>query len=278
MSSFVFDTHALVVSQDRARYPHSPLGGTASAWSAERSVTAEQYLAAADDSGIARAVLLQSSTTYGFNNDYLADVVAAHRDRLCGMFSVNILEDDAPERMRHWYARGLRGMRIFTHGSTMKEAWVSVDDPKAQPAWVCAEDLAIPVATNANNLAEVGNVLRRHPRLSLILEHVTRPQIKDGPPYDGIGDLLDLSRHDNVFLKITPRTLAVAREGKASPETYLEKLIGAFGSERILWGSYFPPTPASLADIVADMRSVLRPFAQRDQDNIFGLTAKTLFS
>jgi predicted TIM-barrel fold metal-dependent hydrolase len=277
MVTSIFDTHALAVSTDSHRYPHSPLGGIASAWSGERSVTAEQLLAAMDEAGIARTLLLQSSTTYGFNNDYLCDAVAANKERLSGLFSINVLEDGAADKMRQLQARGLVGMRIFTHGSTMKEPWLAIDDPRTQDAWRCAADLKMPVSTNCANLDQVENVLRDYPDVSLILEHVTRPQIRQGPPYDGIADLLRLSRYKNLYLRMTPRTFVAAREGRASPETYLVKLIAEFGSERLTWGSYYPPTASTLADIVADMRTVLLPFKNRDQNNILWLTACGLF-
>ena len=273
----IFDTHALAVSRDSRRYPHSPLGGTASAWSGERSVTAEQLLAAMDEAGIAKAVLLQSSTTYGFNNDYLCDAVAANKERLSGMFSINVLEENAAEKMRHLRARGLAGMRIFTHGSTMKEPWLAIDDPRTKAAWRCASELKMPVSTNCANLVQVENVLRDYSGVPLILEHVTRPKIRQGPPYDGIADLLRLARYKNLYLRITPRTFVAARDGSASPQTYLEKLFAEFGSERLTWGSYYPPTPSTLSDIAADIRAVLSSFDSRDQNNILWVTAHGLF-
>jgi predicted TIM-barrel fold metal-dependent hydrolase len=277
MSEQIIDTHALIVSADPARYPAAPLGGRRSAWSDERSVTAEQMIRAMDEAGIAKAVLLQSSTTYGFDNSYLADAVAMHPDRFGGVFSVNVLDEDAPRQMRHWFGRGLRGMRIFAQGSTMSEAWLAIDDARTRPSWDCAAELGIPVATNASDLTQVVNVLGRHPRLDVILEHVTRPQIAEGPPYAGLGDLLALAGHPNLCLRITPRTFHAARLGSATPESYLRTLVGAFGAERILWGSYFPPTPATLSGIVADALGVLAGLPEADRRAILSGTARRLF-
>ncbi len=82
---------------------------------------------------------MQASTCYGHDNSYVADAVAAHPDRFTGVFSVDVLAADAPQRMRHWLGRGFTGMRLFTIGSTMPDQASWLDDPKTYPAWECAE-------------------------------------------------------------------------------------------------------------------------------------------
>src|SRR5437870_3611033 len=100
MPSKIVDIHPHIVSQDTVRYPITPLGGTRSEWSKESSVTLEQLVAAMDDAGIDKAAIVHSSTTYGFTNDYAADAVAAYPKRFTGVFSVDVTQPDAPERMR----------------------------------------------------------------------------------------------------------------------------------------------------------------------------------
>ena len=45
-----------------------------------------------------------------------------------------LLAPDAPDHMRHWLAKGLTGIRLFTFGSTMSEQANWLDDPKSYPA------------------------------------------------------------------------------------------------------------------------------------------------
>src|SRR6266702_2849349 len=141
MPSKIVDIHPHIVSRDTVRYPVTPIGGT-------RSVTLEELLAAMDEAGVDKAAIVHSSTTYGFNNDYVVDAVAAQPERFTGVFSVNITEADAPDRMRYWFSKGMTGMRIFARGSTIKEAWLALDDPRTFPAWECASELGFSVATN----------------------------------------------------------------------------------------------------------------------------------
>ena len=81
-----------------------------------------------DEAGVAKAAIVHSSTAYGFDNSYVADAVAAHPKRFTGVFSVDVLADTGPERIRYWVGRGLSGFRLFTVGSTMTTQSNWLDD------------------------------------------------------------------------------------------------------------------------------------------------------
>src|SRR5215472_12280139 len=115
----IIDIHPHIISSDRARYPRAGLGGRQSDWSETRPVSVEQMIAAMDEAGVQKAAIVQASTCYGHDNSYVADAVAAKPERFTGVFSVDVLASDAPERMASWRKKGLTGMRLFTFGSTM---------------------------------------------------------------------------------------------------------------------------------------------------------------
>ena len=117
----VIDIHPHVIATDTTRYPLAPLGGHQSDWSRTRPVTVEAMIAAMDEAGVDKSALVQASTCYGHDNSYVADAVAAYPRRFTGVFSVDVLLPDAPEKMRYWRGRGLTGLRLFTIGSTMPE-------------------------------------------------------------------------------------------------------------------------------------------------------------
>src|SRR5436189_5959432 len=94
------DIHPHVISRDEQRYPRAPLGGRQSDWSRERPVSAEQMLAAMDEAGIEKSVLVQASTCYGHDNSYVADAVAAHPKRFAGVISVDLLTADARDKSK----------------------------------------------------------------------------------------------------------------------------------------------------------------------------------
>jgi L-fuconolactonase len=281
MPSKIVDIHPHIVSRDTVRYPVTPIGGTRSEWSKERSVTLEELLAAMDEAGVEKAAIVHSSTTYGFNNDYVVDAVAAYPRRFTGVFSVDITRADAPDRMRYWYRKGMTGMRIYARGSTIKEAWLAIDDPATYPAWNCAGDLGISVATNVHGtgagLEQIKSTLSRFPRVRLIIDHLGRPPVEDGPPYNAAKDYFALANSPNVYLKLTPSGLNTVLKGKATADTLVPKLVSVFGADHIAWGSNYPASPGTMSEIVAASKVALRTLSDADRSLILAKTAQQLY-
>jgi predicted TIM-barrel fold metal-dependent hydrolase len=275
----VIDIHAHVIAADTARYPRAPIAGEQSGWSRERPVDREQMLGAMDAAGVARMALVQASTCYGHDNAYVADSAAAHPERCAGVFSVDVFQPDAVEKIRHWAGRGLAGLRVFIAGHTAALQDLRLDDPRSFPAWQCAETLGIPVCVQmrAPALSELETILERFARVTVILDHCARPALEDGPPYRAAGSLFRLARHDNLRLKLTTHNVRESRKGKATPETFFAKLVERFGADRIAWGSNFPASEGSLAGILAEAKSALASLAEGDRDWIFSRTAQRLY-
>jgi L-fuconolactonase len=272
------DTHAHVIATDTQRYPNAPVGGHKSDWSRERPVSTEQMIAAMDQAGIAKAVLVQASTCYGHDNSYVADAVAAHPDRFTGVFSVDVLAPDALERIRYWSGRKLTGMRLFTAGSTMNQAdWV--DDPRSFPAWECASELRLPVCMQmtVKAIPQLIHILERFPNVSVILDHLAKPVLSDGPPYSDAADAFRLAEYKNLYLKLTPRTVAESQNGKATPVTFFPLLVSKFGSKRIVWGSNYPASEGTLSELLKVSEAGLSALPAEDREWIFAKTALSLY-
>jgi predicted TIM-barrel fold metal-dependent hydrolase len=197
MPSHTIDIHPHVIANDEKRYPLAPLGGHQSDWSGTRPVTYEQLIAAMDAAGVDKAALVQASTCYGYDNSYVAAAVAAYPSRFTGVFSVDVLAPDAVEKMRHWRDRGLTGMRLFTIGSTMETQADWIDDPKVYPAWKAANDLGLPICMQMSQTAlpQLIAMVKRFPGVKVILDHVARPVLADGPPYAAAASLFNLAQY-----------------------------------------------------------------------------------
>jgi predicted TIM-barrel fold metal-dependent hydrolase len=275
----VIDIHPHIIADDTKRYPLAPLGGHQSDWSRTRPVTTEQMIAAMDKAGVAKAAIVQASTCYGHDNSYVADAVAAHPDRFTGVFSVDVLAPDAPERMRHWVGKKLAGMRLFTIGSTMTEQASWLDDPKTYPAWECAGELGLSICLqmSAKAFPQMIRMIERFPKVRVLLDHCGRPALEDGPPYAAADSLFALARYPTVYLKLTQRNFTESRKGKASPETFFPKLVSAFGASRLAWGSNYPSSEGSLSELLALATSSLKGLPASDQDWIFAKTAQSLY-
>jgi predicted TIM-barrel fold metal-dependent hydrolase len=277
--SSIIDIHPHIIADDTRRYPLAPLGGHQSDWSRTRPVTTEQMIAAMDKAGVAKAAIVQASTCYGHDNSYVADAVAAHPDRFTGVFSVDVLAADAPERMRHWVGRKLTGMRLFTIGSTMPDQASWLDDPKSYPAWEAAGELGLPICLqmSAKAFPQMIRMIDRFPKVRVILDHCGRPVLEDGLPYAAADSLFALAKHPGVFLKLTQRNFTESRKGKATPETFFPKLVSAFGASRLAWGSNYPSSEGSLSELLALATSSLKGLPASDQEWILAKTAQSLY-
>ena len=275
----IIDIHPHVIATDNVRYPLQPLGGNQSTWSRDRPTTYEMMVAAMDKAGVAKSAIVQASTAYGHDNTYVAEAIAAHPKRFTGVFSVDMLASDNVEKMKHWLARGFAGMRLFTTGSTMPGQATWFDDPRTYPAWQYAADAGVPVCMQMTpqGFPQLRALMDRFPKVRIILDHLARPALVDGPPFAADQEFFALARNPNVFLKLTPINVEPKAWGKATPESFFGALIGAFGANRIAWGSNFPATAGTLADILGKAQAALSFASTADREWIFGKTALELY-
>jgi L-fuconolactonase len=275
----LIDTHCHVIATDTQRYPLAPLFGKQSTWSAEHPLDYPDMVKADIAAGVDRAVLVQAASAYAFDNSYVADAVAAHPERFTGVFSIDVVAPDAVAKMKHWMARGFTGMRIFTSGSMHAAQETFFADEAAVPAWTYASDQGLPVCMQMRpqGLALLETVLKRFPKVRVIIDHFARSEAADGPPYAASAPLWALAKYSNVTLKLTHRPIEAAMKGKATPESYLGKAVREFGVSRIVWGSNFPAADPPLPDLIAMSRKALSFLPPADQDRIFAKNALALY-
>ena len=273
------DIHPHIISDDEKRYPPAPLFGKRSDWSQERPSTVESLIAAMDEAGVAKAAVVHSSTTYGFDNSYVVDGCNRYPDRLVAVGSVDMLGDDVAATIKGWADKGLAGLRIFTGGSTKDFDPSELDNPKSFKAWEMLAELELPmcIQTGPVGLPYVAMLARKFPTVDIILDHLGRPDVLDGPPYANASSLFELAGIPNLFMKLTPRIFGDVRKDKASAETFFPKVVEAFGAQRMAWGSNFPTSPGTLAEILATAQAGLACLSEDDRAWIFGKTAQRLY-
>jgi L-fuconolactonase len=275
----IIDIHPHIISDDEKRYPPAPLFGRRSDWSQERPSTVESLIAAMDAAGVRKAAVVHSSTTYGFDNSYVVDGCAQYPGRLAAVGSVDMLADDVASVIRKWAAKGLAGLRIFTGGSTKDFDPSELDDPRSFRAWDVLAELGLPmcIQTGPIGLPQVTMLAKKYPSVKIILDHLGRPDVLDGPPYANAESLFAVADLPNIYLKLTPRIFGDVKKGKASAETFFPRVVQAFGAQRLAWGSNFPTSPGTLQEILGTAQQGLASLSEPDRSWIFGKTALQLY-
>ena len=179
----------------------------------------------------------------------MADSVAAHPERFTGVFSIDVVAPDAVDKMKHWMGRGLTGMRIFTSGSTHAAQETFFADEAAFPAWQFASDQGLSVCMQMRvvGLPLLETVLKRFPKVRVILDHFARAEAADGPPFAAAAPLFALAKYPNVYLKLTHRPIEQSVKGKSTPEAFFGKVVAEFGAESHHVGLEFPGGQAAAA-------------------------------
>jgi predicted TIM-barrel fold metal-dependent hydrolase len=276
----VVDAHCHIISHDLDRYPRAPIGGRQSDWAASRPVTAEQMLEGMDATGIARSVLVQATTNYGYDNSYVQDTSRRHQDRFAAVGTVDPLRPDAPRALQTAIEQdGLAGVRLFTSGSTVAVQGEWFAAPESYPFWEQAQALDVPVCVQMRlgpATAQLEDVLGRFPAVRVLLDHIGYPDIAGSPARAG-EEVAALARHPRLYLKLTHRNLERLHDVGEQAAQFIDPVIGAFGAERIAWGSNYPAAEQSLAELLQLASEVLagRPEAEREQ--ILGGTARALY-
>jgi len=147
------------------------------------------------------------------------------------------------------------------------------------PAWTYASDRHLPVCMQmrVKGLPLLETVLKRFPKVPVILDHFARAEAADGPPFASAAPLWALAKYPNVTLKLTHRPIEASEKGKGTPETFLGRAVQEFGTERIVWGSNFPAADPPLPDLIAMGRKALSFLSPADQDRIFYRNALALY-
>ncbi|WP_159946428.1 amidohydrolase family protein [Rhizobium sp. 18065] len=279
MAQRIHDIHPHVISDDEVGYPRAPLGGKQSDWSKEHHVTIEAMVAAMDEAGVVSSALVQAASCYGYDNSYVAEAVARYPDRFTAVGTIDVLSSNAVNVMEGWIAKGVTGLRLYTGGSKLTFDFSWLNDPRSFPVWQKAGELGLPICVQCRMPAfpTVVEMAMRFPQTRIIIDHLARADITDGPPYAGARPLFELADHANIYLKVTPRTFDLAASGAASPETFFPMLVGVFGAKRCAFGSNYPASEGTLAEIVARAKQNLASLSEADRDMILGGTAEILY-
>ncbi len=275
----IVDLHSHVIADDAARYPLAPMGGKQSDWSKERPINGSAMLAAMQQAGVAKSVLVQASTCYGHDNRYVQDSVAAHPDVFAGVFSVDMMAADAIVHIQKWMEAGLSGARVFIAGHTAADHSVRLDDPQAFEAWdyIQAQRIPMCVQLRADGLPQLETLLNRFPKAVVLLDHFARPQLEAGAPFAEAQALFALARYENLHFKFTTHNVRESKLGQSTQSQFARQVVDTFGAHRIAWGSNFPASAGSLQDHLNEALQATAALTSSECEWIFSRTAHALY-
>ena len=228
----------------------------------------ESLLYHMDQSGVDRAVLIQHGGQT--DNSYHVECLQKHPNRL--QSAMLVAADDDGTRMRHWAAQGLVGIRL----SAASRAQTA--DPLAQWRTAAELDLVVSAPSSPDALLspQFAEVVETFPDLHIAIEHLAGIGHNAQPPYEQFEQALKLARHPNLSLKLPGFGEFCDLPHPFAHIPPLARLaVEAFGPQRIMWGSDYPPV-SSREGYDNSLRVPMQYFADLSEEDrawIFGKTA-----
>lgn len=115
--------------------------------------------------------------------------------------------------------------------------------PQLTPAFeaLIAHDLTFDALTLPKHLPHLRELLSRHPSMRVVVDHASKPLIRDGLFDAWAHDMAALARESAAFCKLSGLvTEADAEWTVADLRPYVDHILDTFGPERLIWGSDWP--------------------------------------
>jgi predicted TIM-barrel fold metal-dependent hydrolase len=252
----LIDTQLHLIDRRRLSYPWL----AARAPMLDRDWSLADYAVTAARTGIAAALHMEVDVAEA-DIDAETDFV---REAMQGGLVIGGVSACRPERadFADWLdrldRRVVRGLRRILHEVPDDVS----QDPAFRAGLAAAGRAGLPfdLCVRADQLALAADLVDACPGVTFVLDHCGNPQVALGGFDAWAGPLAALARRDNVNAKLSGLLAQTGRDWSlASLRPYVEHLIGAFGWERVVWGSDSPVVTlgGSLSDWVAATRALL---------------------
>jgi L-fuconolactonase len=178
--------------------------------------------------------------------------------------------------------RALVGVRHQVHDEPDPD-WLLRDRVLDGLATVAAAGLVYDLLVRERELPAARVVAERLPELTLVVDHLAKPRIREGAMEPWAGDLAALARHPNVACKVSGLVTEADWTAwtPAQLVPYVAHAAEVFGPERLLFGSDWPVCllAAGYAEVVAAASEALdrAGLGPAEREAVFGANAHRLY-
>lgn len=148
--------------------------------------------------------------------------------------------------------------------------------------WIADRDMPFEFLTYPRHLPHVLAVLETVPGLRAVVDHVSKPEIKNRKLDPWRSWMRRIASHPNVYCKLSGM-ITEADHKTWTPHDlrpYVEHVLECFGDERVMFGSDWPVCllAGSYDQVVAALQAAVKPrLDQRGEIALFGQNAATFY-
>jgi L-fuconolactonase len=239
--------------------------------SAERPpFEAAQLVAEMDRIGVDHTILVPP--VFAGDDDRAALQAAQdYPDRFMVMTRLTLDERIGCAQMRYWpRSPAIVGVRLTFFWEQHRRL---LDEGGAEWFWPVAEELGIPLAIlSPGRLGTIGDIARRHPGLSVIVDHFGMDlEAKDAAALRSIDELVELAALPNVAVKASTLPSYVTEPYPfPSLRDPIRRVYDAFGPQRLFWGSEMTRLPVPYEQCLTHFTETLDFLSDDDLTWIMG--------
>lgn len=275
----IIDAHHHLWDRSRAEYPwlgpHLP--------TLDRDIGFAELEPLLDDAGVDRTVLVQAADDDG-DTDFMFEQAAIH-PRIGAVVAWVPL--DAPERaaarLAEFAERPIfRGIR---HGINTEPDPEWILRPEVADGLGLLEDAAIPfdlVSVRRRHLSLVPELVERHPRLRIVIDHLSKPPIRREEREPWWTDIARAAAAPTVYAKLSglmPANPELAVWETDDLRPFVERAFELFGPDRLMWGSDWPiiDLAGGYRRALDAMRELAADWSASERAAVFGGTAARFY-
>lgn len=199
-------------------------------------------------------------------------------NRLLPIIRIDLEAKDAIEQVRHGLDRGARALRLTL---------LDRDGPESLPAMSGVAQVlqrhgaALELHARPDQLPLAACLAQQYPALSLIIDHLGRPDSSGSPSDYAYANFRALASFPNVFAK-TPNLGYFSRLSQPYEDLtpYLDYVLDDWGAERVMWGSDWPLllTYGEYADALSSILMILRRRSRQERRAVLRTTFETVLN
>ena len=143
-----------------------------------------------------------------------------------------------------------------------------------------AEGLTFDALTLPEHLPNLRKLLARHPDMRVVIDHASKPLIKDSIMTGWAEDMAAIARETQAFCKLSGLVTEASPDWRIQDlRPYVDHLLETFGAQRLIWGSDWPVCTLNSAYSrwVQATEDLLKGLSSTDQEAILGKNAVQVY-
>lgn len=190
---------------------------------------------------------------------------------------VDLQADDIEERLKYFRQHEVvKGFRHILQGEKQRDLMLYAGFKKGI-ALLEQFNFTYDILIFPDQLKFANQLVRSFPRQKFIIDHLAKPYVKTKQIVEWKKEIVQIAQYENLYCKIsgliTEADWHSWKEKDLIP--YLDVVVEAFGSNRILFGSDWPVSllAGSYEKIVRLLSDYFASFSKAEQDQFFGKNA-----